>query len=230
MNNQENTIDLSEFAVIIRKRINFIILIVIICVTLSAIISFFLMTPVYQAKTSIIIGSSKASENSQTQYSDVMMYQNLMKTYQGIANSKLVAQKTIDKLDGKFTEEQLASMVTVTSQTDTQILDITIKNIDPKTAEKIADVFSNVFIEQSKVVFPTGGSIQIMDNAVLQKDPVSPNKKFNIIIGFIAGVFISIGFVFTLEYMDNTIKTEKDVEKYLELPIIGIIPNMNYEQ
>lgn len=231
MINEENNVDFKEFAIIIRKRINFILLITILCVIIAAVFSFYVIKPVYQSKTSIIVGTptSQTGQNSQTQYSDVMMYQNLMKTYQGIATSKLVAEKTVEKLNDNLTEDKLQSMVNVSTETGTQILDVTVNSTDPKEAAKIADAFSETFIEQSKVVFPTGGSIQIMDNAVLQKSPVKPKKALNIAIGFVLGLFISIGLVFLIEYMDNTIKTENDIEKYLKLPVIGIIPDLREE-
>ena len=63
-----------------------------------------------------------------------------------------------------------------------------------------------------------------MDKAVLPDKPVKPNIKLNIAFAFFIGLMASVGLVFVLEYLDRTIKTEEEVEKYLELPVIATIP------
>ena len=65
-----------------------------------------------------------------------------------------------------------------------------------------------------------------MDKAIVPINAISPNKKLNIAIAFFIGLMVSLGIVFLLEYVDNTIKTESDVEKYLGLPVLGVIPKM----
>ena len=65
-----------------------------------------------------------------------------------------------------------------------------------------------------------------MDRAIVPINPISPNKKLNLAIAFFLGLMISVGIVFLLEYLDSTIKTESDVEKYLDLPVLGVIPKM----
>lgn len=64
-----------------------------------------------------------------------------------------------------------------------------------------------------------------MDEAEVPKEPIKPKKIFNIIIAFALGLFISIVIAFILEYMDNTVKSEDDVSRYLQIPVIGIIPD-----
>jgi protein tyrosine kinase modulator len=69
------------------------------------------------------------------------------------------------------------------------------------------------------------GQIKIMDTAKVPTQPIKPNKKLNVAIAFLLGLMISVGLSFLLEYMDNTIKTQEDIEKLLEVPVIGNIPN-----
>jgi len=226
--NDENTLNLMDYVGIVIKRKKLIILITLLAVIVAAVISFFVMKPVYEAQTSIIVGKPQASANSaanaSSNYTDVMMYQSLIKTYVEIAQSKLVAQKALDGLNSDMTLNQLQKSITVTPQTGTQILIIKAQSGDPKDAMDIINAVSDAFIYQSKSVFPTGGDIQIMDKADMPKAPVKPNKKLYIAIAFFLGLMVSVGIAFLLETLDNTIKTESDVEKYLGLPIIGMIP------
>lgn len=224
MMEEEMSLDIRDLFYIIRKRLKLIIIITLTCTLAAGIVSFFVLKPVYEAKTSIIVGKPQADEKTQTQYNDVMMYQKLVKTYSEIAKSRAVAEKAVSKLDGKYTIDQIQGVVTVTSQTDTQILVIKAQNGEPQEAVNIANAVSQAFIEESKVVFPTGGDIQIMDKPQLPSAAVKPNKKLNLAIAFLIGLMSSVGLTFVLEYLDKTIKSEEDVARYLDLPVIGIIP------
>lgn len=68
------------------------------------------------------------------------------------------------------------------------------------------------------------GDIRVIDEARIPKSPIKPNKKLNLAIGGILGLMMGVMLVFFLEYMDNTIKTTEDVERTLDLPILGVIP------
>ena len=61
----------------------------------------------------------------------------------------------------------------------------------------------------------------------MPEKPVSPNKKMNIAIAFLLGLMVSVGLVFLLEYLDNTYKTKEQLEKELELPVLGVIPTLD---
>lgn len=220
----EITLDLRDFLNILRKRTKLIAGITIGCTLIAGILSFFVMKPTYEAQATIIVGKPQASEKNATQFNDVMMYQNLVKTYAEIAKSRDVAEKTFNKLNTNLTIEQLQKIINVTPQQGTQILSISATSNDPKEAAKIVDVASATFIDESKKMFPTGGDIQIMDKAKVPEKPVKPKKALNVAIAFFLGLMASIGLTFVLEYMDSTIKTEDDITRYLELPVIGIIP------
>ena len=68
--------------------------------------------------------------------------------------------------------------------------------------------------------------VQVLDEAIVPKLPIKPKLELNMVIAGVFGMMISIFVVFLLEYLDNTIKTPGDIEKYLGLNIIGIIPMM----
>jgi capsular polysaccharide biosynthesis protein len=221
---EEMTLDIRELFYMIKKRMKLIIIITLACTLASGILSYFVLKPVYEAKASIIVGKPQGTDNTQTQYSDVQMYQKLVTTYSEIAKSSSVAEKTAVMLNGRYTSDQIMKAVTVTAQTDTQILVISAQSGDPQEAVNIANAVSNAFIEESKTVFPTGGDIQIMDNPKLPNAAVKPNKKLNLAIAFLIGIMASVGLTFVLEYLDKSIKTEEDVARWLDIPVIGIIP------
>ncbi|WP_058953369.1 YveK family protein [Clostridium tyrobutyricum] len=222
MENEEMTLDLKDFFYIIKKRLKLIVLITLACAVITGLVSVFLIKPTYEASSSIIVG--KPTNNIKTDNNDVMMYQNLVKTYAQIAQSDSVAKATLNKLNENITLDQFQKMVSVAPQEGTQILTIKADSKDPNEAAKVVDTMASSFISESKRVFPTGGDIQIMDRAQIPNKPVKPKKTLNVAIAFFLGLIVSVGLSFLLEYQDNTIKTEDDITKYLELPVIGVIP------
>ncbi|WP_027623946.1 YveK family protein [Clostridium lundense] len=226
---QEVTLDLKDFFHILMKRIKLIGIITLSCTVISALLSFFVIKPTYEAKTSIIIGKLQNAKE-QLNNNDVMMYQNLIKTYAEIAKSDRVADSALAKLDGKYTRQKLQKMITVTPQQGTQILIIKVENESGEEAAKVMKAISKSFLDECKIVYPTGGNISVIDDAKVPEKPVKPNKTLNVAIAFFIGLMASVGLAFILEYMDNTIKTEDDVEKYLGLPVVGIIPKPQEEK
>ncbi|MHC1732878.1 MAG: YveK family protein [Bacteroidales bacterium] len=221
---EEITLDLRDIFHIIRKRVKLIMLITLACTLVSGLVSFYVLKPAYESHTSIIVGKPEGTDKSQTEYNDVMLYQKLIQTYQEIAKSRVVADQAAAILGNKYTTEEIQKAVEVTPQTNTQILIIKAVDGDPVEAAKLSSAVSKAFSEQSKIVFPTGGDIQVMDYAIVPVEPVSPNKKMNLVIAFLVGLMGSIGLAFVLEMMDRTIKTEDDIERYIGVPVIGMIP------
>jgi capsular polysaccharide biosynthesis protein len=226
---QEMTLDLRELYDILQKRWKLIVNVTAIFVVISIILSFFILTPVYEAKVTVIVGKEEQNSEKRIDYNDIMMYQKLVKTYAGIAKSRTVVEKTINSLSLDTEYDKFLDKLNVTPQPDTQIMDIKFQSKDPKEAMQVANKLTDIFLEESKRIYPTS-TIQVMDYAVLPEKPVKPKKMLNLAISFVLGIMVSFGAIFVLEYMDNTIKTENDVERVLELPVIGIIPKQIEEQ
>ena len=225
--NEETNVSIEDYLIIIKERLWLIGSITLAIVIIAGILTFFVIKPTYEASTSIIVGKPQATDTQSSQLnSDVTMYQNLLITYSEIAKSDLVARGAINKLKGNLTLDQLKGSITVTPKTGTQILMITAKSKNPEEVFNVVNAVSTSFIESTKKVYPTGGDIQVMDKATIPQKPISPNKKLNLAIGLFLGLMISLGVVFLLEYLDDTIKTESDVEKYLGLPVLGLIPRI----
>ncbi|MDF2672911.1 MAG: capsular biosynthesis protein [Clostridiales bacterium] len=221
---QEMTLDLREIFQIIRKGLWIILLITIISVGASGVVSYYVLTPSYEASTTIIIGNSpKQAEEYGYEYSDVLMYQQLAKTYGAIAESRSVAEKAARKLGQDVRTEDVLSKVSITPRVDTQIMEITATSISGEDAKNTANALSEAFIDEAMRIFPTG-NVQIMDRATYPQNPVSPRPMLNMAIAFFLGLMVSLGIIFLKEYLDNTIKTENDINKLLGITVIGIIP------
>lgn len=67
-------------------------------------------------------------------------------------------------------------------------------------------------------------NIRITGEAVTPSNPILPKKKMNLLLSIIFGLMVGVGISFLLEYMDQTLRTEEDIEKYLNLPVLSVVP------
>ncbi|MGU8471681.1 YveK family protein [Clostridium perfringens] len=223
------TINLQDVAFSLKKRWKLIALITIAATLVSAILSFFVIKPQYEASTKLFIGKQETKENSSYNSNDVMMYQKLMKTYSELVTTSDLVTKAVKNADLDYNQNEIEGILnnlTATPSADTQILDLSYKGGNPKEVLKLTEAITNEFILESKNLI-SNGNIQVIQKPQLPEYPVSPKKKLNIVAAFILGIFIGIGVVLLLEYIDNTFKSREELEKTLELPIIGTIPDYN---
>lgn len=224
---EENTISLQEIAYALKKRWKLIVLITIAATLVSAILSFFVIKPQYEAKTKLFIGKQESQDNNAYNNNDVMMYQKLMKTYAELVKTSDLVTKAVKSANLDYNQKEIKEILNnlnVIPSADTQILDLSYKGGNPKDVLKVTEAVTSEFISESKDLIPNG-NVQVIQKAQLPEHPVSPNKKLNILIAFVLGLMVGVGVVLLLEYLDNTFKSREELEKTLELPIIGTIPD-----
>lgn len=224
MENTEYEIDLREIFDMLKKRWFMIFSLTVVAVIAAGIISFFMMTPIYESSSTLLVNYKQNQETVMT-YSDIQMSQKLVNTYSEIIKSRSVAEAVLQKLDLDLTPGQLSSKITVSKVSDTEIIRINVQDEDPAMAALIANTVSEAFKKEVKSIM-TVDNVSTIDTAVAPENPVKPNKLMNIAIAGVLGVMVSVGLVFVFEFLDRTYKTPTDVERHLGLPIIGAIPDM----
>ena len=225
----EETIDLREYFAIIKKRFWIIALITVVAMVVSGVISFFMLSPVYESKSTLIVNTEKNEETQMITGDQFSVSQKLAVTYGEIIKSRAVLESVISnlKLDSEY--EDLVGQITVSPVKDTQIISISVQDTNPKKARDIANEIPKVFEKEVKRI-TKANDIQVIDKAILPENPIKPNKMMNVAIAAVLGMMIGLFVVFVLEYLDNKIKTPQDVEKHLDLPILGVIPNEKIER
>ncbi len=215
----EETIDLKEYFQIVKKRSWIIALITIIAMLASGIISFFVLSPVYEAKTTLLVDTDAPKDQSMT--SDQMtVSEKLALTYGEIIKSRSVIQKVENELHTEVDKDD----ITIGTVQDTGIISITVQGTNPQKVTDIANALPIVFEKEAKRI-ADANDVQVIDKAIVPKNPVKPNKIMNIAIAAVLGVMVSLFVIFLLEYLDNKIKTPQDIEQCLGLPLIGVVPN-----
>ena len=218
----EETIDLREYLAIIKKKAWIIAAITAVTTFVSGFLSFFVLSPVYEAKTTLIVNTDQKNDDTITG-DEFSVTQRLAVTYGEIIKSRTVLEPVIEKLGLDLSYESLSKMVTVSPVKDTQIINISVQDTNPLKAKDIANSIPEVFTKEVKRI-TKANSVEVIDKAVEPLSPIKPNKLMNVLIAFVLGIMIGLFVVFLIEYMDNKMKTPQDVEKHLVLPILGVIP------
>lgn len=220
----EETIDLREYFFILKKKMWLIALSAVVCGLVSGLISFFVLTPVYEANTSLIV--NKEVENEMTQMStsdDLNFVQKLAVTYGEIIKSRTVITSTINKLNLDMTYEELLEAISVTNVDSTQIIKISVKNTSPIVATKICNTIPQIFSTEVQRVVKASG-VEVIDKATIPENPVKPNKTMNIAIAMVLGVMVSVFLIFLKEALNTKVKEPKDIEEKLGIPVFGVVP------
>ena len=219
---EEQVISISEIIDAVKKRWKIIALTTVLATVVSGIFSFFIISPTYEASTKIFIGKEGA-ESEGYNSSDVSMYQNLIKTYSELIKTKDLVNKAINNSQYDLSVNNVLNGITVNTLTGTQILQISYQSKSPSIAKNILESITNEFITKAEELVPNG-NVKILESVELPKNPVAPNKTMNIAIAFILGMMVGFGIVFLLEYLDNTYKNKEQLEKDLDIPVLGVIP------
>ncbi|QBP42024.1 YveK family protein [Paenisporosarcina antarctica] len=221
----EETISLQDLFKTLRKRMALITILTVLAITVSGVISYVFITPIYQASTQILINQEKVDStvlNPQAIQTDLQ----LINTYNVIIKSSAILDKVAEELDLP-SAGALNGQITVNSEQNSQVVNITVQNQSPKLAVDIANTVASVFQEDIKPLMNVD-NVNILAAAKLPDNPspVNPNPPLNMAIAAVVGLMLGVGIAFLLEYLDTSIKSEQDVEDSLGLPILGLISSI----
>ncbi|MEY8349317.1 Wzz/FepE/Etk N-terminal domain-containing protein [Bacillus cereus] len=222
----EETISLKELFTILRKRLVMILAITIGAALVSAIVSFYFITPIYQTSTQILVNQKKQDEKI-IQYNEVQTNVQLTNTYKVIVKSPVILDQVKEKLKLDMSTGALNNKINVANEKDSQVIALTVQDKDAKLARDIANTTAEVFkSEIAKIMSVDNVTILSKAEVTEGQSPIKPNKMLNVAIAFVVGLMASVGLAFLLEYLDNTLKKEEDIEKLLGVPVLGVVSRM----
>ncbi len=221
-----NEIDLLDLFYIIKGRFKFIIATMLIAMLLSGLASVFLLTPEYQTFTTLMLGKPADYDNQEgINYQEILTNQKLIGTYGEIAKSMIVLDKVNSNLDLGYSSAALKQQINISLLNNTEIIKVSVKDVDPVMAAKIANELGTVFTREVSRIMKIN-NIQVIDAATVPKNTIGPKVKLNVAIAGVLGLMVSVFIVFLIEMLDRTLKVSADVEKALGLPVLGIIPEI----
>ncbi|PTE90134.1 capsule biosynthesis protein CapA [Staphylococcus equorum] len=216
----ENSIDLFKILQIIRKNIKLLITLPVICLVFSGIVTFIFLDSKYQASTQVLVNQKE--NDSQMVAQEVQSNLQLVNTYSEIIKSPRIIDKVSKELKYKYSSSEITNMLTVNNQAESQVLNIDVESKSSNDSEKIANKSAQIFSEEVPDIMNVD-NVSILSKADGTGHKISPKISVNLAISFLFGIALAIVIIFTREILDKGIKTEEDIEKVLEIPVLGTI-------
>lgn len=213
-------IDLLELASILWRKLWVIILCLILGAGIAGGYTRFFITPQYTATSMIYVLGKTTSLTSLT---DLQLKSELTADFTLLATRRPVVNDVLNKLNLDMSYESFCELITVTNPTDTHVLQIDATTPDPKLSKKIANAMADSVADNISSVMVTDKP-SIAEHAVTPKEPSSPNLMKNTIMGGLIGALIAVGIIVIQVLLDDTIKTEDDVKKYLHVNALAAFP------
>lgn len=220
-NDDEMEIDLREIFFAIKKKFFLILMAGLLCALLSAAYTILFMNPVYKSTSSMLVLSK---ETTLTSMADLQLGTQLTKDYTVLIKSTPVLEEVIKNLGLDVKPEDLRKQIEIQNPSDTRILEITAADGDPVMAKKIVDEVTNVssaFVGDKMEVIPP----KIIEKGKIPTVKSEPSVKKNVLLGLLLGCIVAGGIVVVFVIMDDTLKSEEDIEKYLGISTLASVPD-----
>lgn len=189
-------------------------------------ISFFLIVPRYESSTSVYILNK--NDNNTVTYSDVQLGTQLTKDYAQLITSRHVLESVISACQLTDTYESLEKRVDVETISDTRLIEITVTDVNPVMAQLIANEIRKIASDRIMEVMDIQ-AVNVVDEANLPEEPASPSVPKWTVIGLFLGAVLCAMIIIIRFLLDDTIKTSDDIEKYLELSTLAMIPTIEQQ-
>lgn len=218
---RDDEIDLIELFYALKRRILWVIAAGLLCGCIACIYAKVLVTPMYTSTSSILVLSK---ETTLTSIADLQLGTQLTKDYPQLIMSTPVMEAVIENLNLDITPAGLKKRISVNNPSDTRILYLSVTHEDAVTAAAIVNELSDVasdFIGDKMEVIPP----KVIEVGEIPTSKTSPNVTRYTLMGLLLGFVLCGGIIVVIAIMDDTIKSEEDIAKYLDIPTLATVPD-----
>ncbi|TCI46226.1 capsular biosynthesis protein [Exiguobacterium sp. SH3S2] len=217
----EETISLGELFSILKRSKWLIASLALIAALIAFLVSSYVIQPTYEASTQVLV-APKETQNNMIDTGQVQSSVALVNTYRVIIQSPAILEPVQENVVGA--PENISNLISVNSEQNSQVINITVQHTNPVLATDIANEISTVFSKEVQQLMSGVDNVKVLSDASVPMFPVSPNILLNTAIATVLGLMIGVAIAFLRVVLDRRIKTEQDVETILELPVLGSIP------
>lgn len=216
-----------DILLLLRKRWYILVMITGLSTGLGFYWSFYKSVPIF-SNTCTLLVNDRNQGRIQLSFNDILLYEKLMGTYKDIIRSKKILDAVAEQTEPPMSRSEIANALHVSTNASSQIISVSIEHPDYQMATYLVNLIAEEFSRQLPTIMNID-NVQILDRATADDHPypIKPNKKRNMVISFIAGIIISVNWIFIRRFMDTRIRYEEDLLDILPYPMLGAIPNLN---
>lgn len=226
MNREEQgiEIDLMQLVRTLLNNLKYIVMVTVLFSILGYVGNTMLVTPIYEASAKMIVNTRK-DENQNVTNDQINSAKNLVDTYAVIIRSRDVLNQVITDLKLPDTYGQLASRISVKAVNETQVMQITVQDPNRNTAlavaKKLLEVAPGAIVEKVEA-----GSVKTVEQAYAGTESVSAGPLYHAVLSAMAGFVLTCAVIVIVSLADNTYKSDMDIQRDLNLPVLGVIPTV----
>lgn len=223
--NKDFEIDLVDLFFYLKKWIVLILLVSLLFGIIGFVGTKLFGTPKYQTDVTLMVITSTSQTN--LTYTDIQISTQLANDVEVLAKSRSVTSKVIQELGLQVSDKALANSIAVSSETNTRVITLTMTGTDPQLLASIANSVAKYTVQTVDSYYGNIDVVKIVDNALVPTTPTGPSASRNAILAAAAAFVLMVAVLCLIRVLDSTIRTEEDVEKYLGLSTLGVIPISN---
>lgn len=217
----EMEIDLREVFFALKKRALIILAALVAGALIAGAYTKLLVTPMYSSTATMLVLSK---DTTLTSIADLQLGTQLTNDYSVLITSRPVLEEVIDNLGLDMGYGSLKGAITLNNPSNTRILEITVQNSDPERARdlvnELAHTASDYIGDKMEVIPP-----KVIEEGEVSTSQISPNTKKNIMLGALAGAVLAAGVVVLMSVLDDSIRSEDDIENFLGMPTLASVPD-----
>lgn len=221
MENEEIEIDLMQLWYAVRHRFWLVLLAGFIVADIAFGITKFLITPMYSSSATMLVVTKETTLSS---LADLQLGSQLTNDYEILITSRPVLERTIEELDLETNYKQLRNTISISNPNDSRMLIITTLQPDPALAKKVVDTLSEIsseyIAEKMEVTAP-----KIIEEGEIPITQSSPSLLRNTAIGGMLGILAAVFLICVAVILNDSIQSEDDIERYLQLPVFAVVPD-----
>ena len=226
VNSQEEEIDLIDLFFYYWTKKWILLLALLAGAVIAGAWTHFLIAPTYESTSTLYVFNTNKGA---VDFSSLQLSTNLTNDYVELIKSRPVVETVVANLGKEYEYKDALHMLTVTNPNSTRFLRITVTSTDPQEALDMANEFADVTREQIAAIMDQERP-SIVERGVLPTSKVAPSLSRNTLLGGLIGLILAMGVYLILYLLDDTIKSADDIEKYLGVNTLAVIPLRNGEK
>ena len=221
VNQKETEMDLLELFHHLKKKIPLLLAACLICAVATFAVTTLLIPQKYTAVTRVYV--LNRSEDTAVVSADFSLSDYMINDYKVLITGRNVTKEVISQLNLDMTHRELSKMIQVSAPDNTRVLQISVTDTEAQRAAEIANGVRDVAVAQIKAIMDVD-AVNLVYAADIPEEPASPNVWKNTLVGALVGLLAAAGVYSVIFLLDDTIRTEEDVERYLGISTVGVIP------
>lgn len=216
-------IDLAHIGRSLVRRIWAIALSAVVGALLGLLLSTMILPPKYES--SVLLYVNIGAEQANISSSELSAAQSIVKTSVVILNNRTTMEAIIHEANVPYTYEEIQKQIRAGSESNTEVLRVTVTSRDPYEANNIANAVAEVLPERIEAVM-RGASMEVIDPSTLNLKKASPSVKLCTALGLVIGAVLSAAVVAVLALLDNTVHSGDYVLSTYDFPVLAEVPNL----